>query len=97
MTARPSKAKPLCVISKNPWAMSFANTRKPLVNFSVAVIASPSWAERINAPFGLVRYQYPAASFRHVQRFEYAGFGNEYGLSLMKFQRWANFMGLKYI
>jgi hypothetical protein len=32
--------------------------------------------------FGLVRYQYPAASIRHVQRFEYAGFGSGYGLSL---------------
>jgi len=32
--------------------------------------------------FGLVRYQYPAASSRHVQRFEYAGFGSGCGLSL---------------
>lgn len=30
----------------------------------------------------LVRYQYPAASDRHVQRFEYAEFGSAYGLFL---------------
>ena len=34
--------------------------------------------------FGLVRYQDPAASFRHLQRFEYAGFGSGCGLSLGK-------------
>jgi hypothetical protein len=42
MTAKPSRAKPLCVISKKPWAMSLANVARPLVNFSVAVIALPS-------------------------------------------------------
>lgn len=30
----------------------------------------------------LVRYQYPATSDRHVQRFEYAEFGSAYGLLL---------------
>jgi hypothetical protein len=29
-------------------------------------------AENLSAPFGLVRYQYPAASVRHMQRFEIA-------------------------
>lgn len=33
----------------------------------------------------LVRYQYPAASDRHVQRFEYAEFGSAYGLLLQSY------------
>ncbi len=35
----------------------------------------------------LVRYQYPAASDRHVQRFEYAEFGSAYGLLLQSYYR----------
>ena len=90
MTAKPRSAKPLCVISKKPWAMSFATVRMPLVMRVVAVIALPSLAgvasqvcqvgKSLQVPsFGLVRYQYPAASSRHVQRFEYAGFGSGAG------------------
>lgn len=41
-------------------------------------------AVALGTTFGLVRYQYPAASIRHVQRFEYAGVGSGYGLSLVK-------------
>ena len=33
MTAKPNRAKPLCVISKKPWAMSVATMRQPLGEF----------------------------------------------------------------
>jgi hypothetical protein len=44
MTAKPSSAKPLWVISKKPWATSLKKMRMPLAIECVAVIALPSLA-----------------------------------------------------